>query len=209
MATDQDSSNYPVIKNMDRPSLDTTTVNRYRAEVLRTIARCRNCICTDDGGMALNPEFSRMPARPGRGIGCNRWYLVHKCIQWYDCYCAARMHQPDIEPGVSLQDYQNALNGIPDAVKDMHPNYEWNLIERFSMTWRQPRIKEEGNDRNMAFKHIDDRQLVPGTKEPYYLEGPGERDPMDVIFNPLMGGPGLSSRGFRRLRRNNIDGDEE
>ncbi|KAK6529761.1 hypothetical protein TWF281_008922 [Arthrobotrys megalospora] len=80
------------------------------------------------------------------------------------------MHQPQIEPGNSITDYQEALNNLPSGVKGARPNYEWNLAEGFSMTWQY------SGDSLPANQMAADRYLVPGTKEPHYLEGPTKGD---------------------------------
>ncbi|KAK6523921.1 hypothetical protein TWF281_001885 [Arthrobotrys megalospora] len=100
------------------------------------------------------------------------------------------MRQPEIVVGNSITDYQNALNNIPLKIKLAHMNYEWKLGEKFSMSWQQIHDRQGGGSQVTNNRH---RELVPGTKEPYYVEGPGSGDPMERVGGPLWGFGGLTA----------------
>lgn len=75
------------------------------------------------------------------------------------------MLQPGVEQGNSISSYQRALDKIPFAVKQQYPGYAWEPAPLFSMSWKNLGSVPD------APPYTDNRELVPGTKEPYYVEG--------------------------------------
>ncbi|KAK6534292.1 hypothetical protein TWF281_005620 [Arthrobotrys megalospora] len=101
------------------------------------------------------------------------------------------MKQPRIEPGNSITDYQNALNNVPLGVKLAHSQYEWNLAPQFSMSWqyltgKQGEGVEVGLSDSLGLAGPNNWELVPGTKEPYYVEGPSRVTAHEWMKGPLL-----------------------
>ncbi|KAK6534688.1 hypothetical protein TWF281_005992 [Arthrobotrys megalospora] len=201
---EKDPNAYPVIGGTKRPNIDEMLKPGDFSWIKRK--QCMNCLCSDDGDIIVNPS----PQRP-INYWCKTITTPPKCRLWYGsylfvpglvhtnggssytnsefsspgCRCSAEMLQPAIEIGNSITDYQNALNNIPMGIKLAHRGYEWNLAEKFSMSWQYLAREQGGSTTNT-------RELVPGTKEPYYLEGPDPkpRDWEQTLGNPLFGGSG-------------------
>ncbi|KAK6523578.1 hypothetical protein TWF281_001559 [Arthrobotrys megalospora] len=89
------------------------------------------------------------------------------------CFCWVKMLMPEYDSSVLLQDYQDAINNIPFAVKRTKPNWYWKGPAEIRMKWVEstPASGEGGP----AGGH---KELVPGTgtTEPYYLSGPDKYD---------------------------------
>ncbi|KAK6498818.1 hypothetical protein TWF481_011391 [Arthrobotrys musiformis] len=160
-----------------------------------TILKCHRCICEEDG--TLSPDFLPGGLKRHRndiGHNCNSWNDVQKCIYWYskvtppisrqkhvynycidanlladqkDCRCQTEMRQPEVDPSATLQEYQDALNKIPFGVKQQFPGYQWEPQPNFKMSWRS---MTAGNPDSADYEPVE-KWLVPGTAEPYYLEG--------------------------------------
>ncbi|KAK6340130.1 hypothetical protein TWF730_001901 [Orbilia blumenaviensis] len=94
------------------------------------------------------------------------------------------MYQPKPQPGSSVKAYQDALDNIPWLVKIQNPAYRWSPTEmgEFSMSWKPlGSSSQDGSGDPAGF----DKELLPGTKEPYYLEGPDMTDPQKPDFGWL------------------------
>ncbi|KAK6362021.1 hypothetical protein TWF730_005724 [Orbilia blumenaviensis] len=154
---------YPKFKGRRR--MDFNKVIDPASSALQARKQCMNCLCTQEGVMIKNPVMPKL-----NGYWCRQDYMVQRCPVWFNCRCQAEMLQPAIELGISIDDYQNALNNIPSSVKLAFWNYEWKLADRFSMSWQYLNRQEGGGGGNAAEETIE---LAPGTKEPYYVEGPG------------------------------------
>ncbi|KAK6512795.1 hypothetical protein TWF506_008960 [Arthrobotrys conoides] len=210
---DSNPDSYPRVGSGTRPRI---TTSMDILVLLGTLVQCKDCICLDDGTMAVNPAHAdHDPNESNQGI-CRQERLIPECTEWYEtvgCTCVFQVQQPSIEPS--------------NALKADHVDDKWDKLAKLSqLSWRNAGSGSGGTDRNpthegsprldrnVLYKGADDRQLVPGTKESYYLEGPGERDPIAWITGPSLNGPGLESPGFRRVRRDGVgegegEGDEE
>ncbi|KAK6523714.1 hypothetical protein TWF281_001686 [Arthrobotrys megalospora] len=169
LGMDTNPANYPTIGIRRRPDffMDYSTIRGRRNAVQRWIMMCRRCHCDQENG-----EMIPNPVAPYWSY-CADDAAVLKCEEWFDCFCTVYMNQPQIRPENSIADYQDALNRILEAVKQQHPSYKWNPPQApgISMTWNSGPYSK-GNQH--AEEEDNYRQLVPGTKEPYYLEGPGK-----------------------------------
>ncbi|KAK6530810.1 hypothetical protein TWF281_007647 [Arthrobotrys megalospora] len=99
--------------------------------------------------------------------------------------------------GNSITAYQEALNRIPQKLRELHPTFEWSPAVaqgRWSMTWNKP-----APDSDPA--PMVERYLVPGTKEPYYLEGPSQG--RDLSWDPFLlgGAAGWDGKGSYKTKR--------
>ncbi|KAK6339620.1 hypothetical protein TWF718_009016 [Orbilia javanica] len=76
------------------------------------------------------------------------------------------MLAPPKDPDIDISEYQDALNQIPFGVKQQFPGYRWKPSSGVDMSWSS---MTAGN--SYSREHKVERWLVPGTAEPYYLEG--------------------------------------
>ncbi|KAK6522904.1 hypothetical protein TWF281_002331 [Arthrobotrys megalospora] len=201
---DKDPNAYPVVGGMRRPA-----GTQPRGAFYNNRVRCENCLCSDEGDMYPNP----VPPGKWDYTWCKVQDTPLRCQLWFKCFCQATMHQPEIERGNSITSYQNALNDIPFRAKAQHPGFHWNPADRFSMTWLSMAKRPAGSEGEAPSQ----RELVPGTKEPYYLEGPsGERD-REWLESKLtglgtrLGGLGSGSGSVAHWKRSELEeeGPEE
>ncbi|KAK6504343.1 hypothetical protein TWF506_002546 [Arthrobotrys conoides] len=173
-------SNYPIIGGYHKYSLRDARDNNARRTRARTAYRmCTSCKCNSNGKMIPDPR--PRPTTPGAGmVYCGTSQAVAKCQLWYGCSCEAIMRHPQPDPEITVDEYQDALNNIPALVKIAHADYTWKFSEERSMTWLQP------SDAFQDTRGSTEEYLVPGTKEPYSLEGPDQGVPWSGIPNPLL-----------------------
>ncbi|KAK6496938.1 hypothetical protein TWF481_001919 [Arthrobotrys musiformis] len=143
---------------------------------------CRGCRCSD-GGEIILAWGPTLPKNAPVG-NCRSLYALPKCKLWFGCRCEVTMHQPGIDPGNSIEEYQNALNDIPFFVKAQNPAWRWNPMGDFSMSWRRMGSEGGGNSDKGA---MHEENLAPGEKERYYLEGPNEGDSLERDLKLLRG----------------------
>ncbi|KAK6526824.1 hypothetical protein TWF281_010022 [Arthrobotrys megalospora] len=135
-----------------------TRVRKWRAT-------CKTCEC-DESTSRLRP--GSMP----RGVRtCHNWEVAQKCENWFYCYCVYEMQQPPRFREVTVDEYQDALNRIPGEIKEAHPDYVWKPSPGWAMRWATSNTGSGPSE--SGYEQRSHRELVPGTKEPYYLEGPG------------------------------------
>ncbi|KAF3314856.1 hypothetical protein TWF173_004383 [Orbilia oligospora] len=141
------------------------------------LRKCRDCHC--------DPVSRRLTRGPGpdapddqrnhglnRG-GCYTRETPEKCENWFNCRCVMelRLDQPPRFREVTAEDYQDALDNIPDDIKKLDPEYVWRPSPGWEMTWNKN--SGGGRSRGGQSSHME---LAPDTKEPYYLEGPNDDD---------------------------------
>ncbi|KAF3280436.1 hypothetical protein TWF970_002656 [Orbilia oligospora] len=130
-------------------------------------SRCGQCYC--DIGAEADEIFTM-----GTGLGndCDR-DMLNLCKWFFGCYCT--------------------LTGAPDpkgtdiSLWDYFDQWEKNNNEKLPFRWRNRRSRrgplppgpfDPGYNHNSDTRNRQPfKQLVPGTKEPYYLEGPSFEDP--------------------------------
>ncbi|KAF3317628.1 hypothetical protein TWF173_010396 [Orbilia oligospora] len=105
--------------------------------------RRRSCIelckCDEDGKMVLNPDpvMTREGSekrKSGINHSCsgygNRWF-ADECALVYGCFCTADLFDnPDLVEGASVADYQAALDGLPETVKNQNEGFRFNAGAR-------------------------------------------------------------------------------
>ncbi|KAF3226147.1 hypothetical protein TWF192_007016 [Orbilia oligospora] len=101
--------------------------------------RRRSCIelckCDEDGTMVLNPDpvmtiEGSEKRKSGINHSCsgygNRWF-ADECALVYGCFCTADLFDnPDLVEGASVADYQAALDGLPETVKNQNEGFRFN-----------------------------------------------------------------------------------
>ncbi|KAF3308270.1 hypothetical protein TWF173_001585 [Orbilia oligospora] len=179
-----------------RPGPTFTRMQRQRS-------LCAYCDCTEQGDLVTTP---RVP--PSTTAHCSVDYILQRCKLWYNCVCQIIMRDPKYDPDTTIEEYQDALNRVPFWAKAQNPAWRWTPRNAggFSMTW-----EGLGTESTVPWLIEEtERELVPGTKEPYYLEGPDQRDPnqkdLSWLRGPLSGYGGLRSGSYKKR---SITGEEE
>ncbi|KAK6350668.1 hypothetical protein TWF718_003853 [Orbilia javanica] len=189
-----DRSLFPGIDDLNLP-LDYSvfpSAEQALAYIESAVRACKDCDCLEDGEMMPN-WFA------GSDGPCSTNRHVSLCQVVFGCYCSAKLTQPlPTSTAVTADEYQAALDKIPWGVRsDPRNRGYW---------WKYAPVNAEGKRAWMKapdgfhpgftyergpYRYSAHRQLVPGTKEPYYLEGP------DNSFNdvPLGRGEGWIGAG--------------
>ncbi|KAF3193276.1 hypothetical protein TWF225_010045 [Orbilia oligospora] len=133
---------------------------------------------TGQGKMIASPR----ERNPGiaRTLRCITHVATMKCQMWYNCRCEATMHQPEADPGITVEEYQDALDNIPLDIKIANSKYAWKFSEDQSLSWNYI------FDPDKSGSGQAEQYLVPGTKEPYYLEGADTGAARSGIPPPLL-----------------------
>ncbi|KAK6520716.1 hypothetical protein TWF506_000963 [Arthrobotrys conoides] len=194
----RDPSSYPTIDGRRREDYMAGLASPPKASKMRMRAKimsCENCDCSDQGDL-----IGTVRRVGGRQAICasDPWYTT-ECKEWYGCRCEVTMHQPDYDPGITVEDYQNALDGVPFWAKAQNPYWEWIPSNGggFSLSWKG--LSGEASGYNPPVDSGQTvKELVPGTKEPYYLEGPDQFDPVQEkslggLGSPFWGYEGIGS----------------
>ncbi|KAF3194468.1 hypothetical protein TWF225_007005 [Orbilia oligospora] len=168
--------------------------------VLSYQLKCRNCRCSYQGVVVPNPNY-----RPDIHFQrrCDTALISETCRTAAGCYCAATLIQPtNIPLTISDAEIQNTLDEIPKGIKKSHEGYVYrhgdgkefgfspfdldpNFILEYTLSdWDSDLALRNGDSPAPPSKisHSGNRQyLVPGTEEPYYLEGPESKDRLDEL----------------------------
>ncbi|KAK6541603.1 hypothetical protein TWF694_007403 [Orbilia ellipsospora] len=118
---------------------------------------CKHCQCDVDA--QLRPRYAAVYNDNWRARDCPDQARVDVCIAVYRCYCYISLQNPKRIKGIIAtdQDYQDAIDNIPEVIKASNPNWKW----------RQGAPRGNGG---LTFSN--NRVKAPGTNEPYWLEGP-------------------------------------
>ncbi|KAK6521616.1 hypothetical protein TWF506_001829 [Arthrobotrys conoides] len=149
-----------------------------RNAILIGVNDCKDCDCLDDGEMI--PNWFK-----GTDGTCKTDRDTSICQLVYGCYCSALLTQPQPTfTGVTAEDYQNAMDQIPWSVRVDPRNYGyWWKNAPTNAQGRRVWLKAPDNYiPGFTYSRGGHKELVPGTKEPYYLEGP-ESDYDDIPLN--------------------------
>ncbi|KAF3315342.1 hypothetical protein TWF173_003885 [Orbilia oligospora] len=179
---DPDPAHYPNIDGT-RPEVNEREGSRaVNLLVNRFLRKCRQCRCAEDlRTIVKNPEHETI--RGGLEPGVDRTYLcifektARRCAPWYGCYCSIVMKQQDMDPDISVEAYQDSLNNLPFGVKQRHRDYKWRGGHYGEMGWQYDTAYPPSD----WFDSAGGRERVPGTAEPYYLEGP---DKAEIFTGP-------------------------
>ncbi|KAK6541604.1 hypothetical protein TWF694_007404 [Orbilia ellipsospora] len=137
---------------------------------------CTKCRCRKNGVMIPAPNAHQILV-PVIGEHLVNEYkdscpdddAVNTCINVYHCYCFATLnagyHNRKATKATN-QEIIDALNQISPLVKLANPNWGYRRSKSSSVAlrWDPDFLGPVSNNH---------RRLAPGTKEPYYLEGPG------------------------------------
>ncbi|KAK6354306.1 hypothetical protein TWF730_008716 [Orbilia blumenaviensis] len=160
-----DPDAYNEINGHRRPSFSGMTQLARRDALRGKLRRCEvGCRCNEHGTIVTGPPTTV------RHFSCVRSTYPLKCMHWWNCRCEIKMEQPEVEPGNTVNEYYRALNNVPDHIKLQFPDYEWKISDRFTMSWKSADGRSGGNTND------NERYLVADEKEPYYLEGPTQRN---------------------------------
>ncbi|EGX44615.1 hypothetical protein AOL_s00188g283 [Orbilia oligospora ATCC 24927] len=78
----------------------------------------RHCKCNEHGGVELRPKLG----------GCSSKFKADKCAVALGCYCTAVLVQPTANiPGATLADFQDAIDRIPETIRNDNPYYWWEM----------------------------------------------------------------------------------
>ncbi|KAK6518113.1 hypothetical protein TWF506_005274 [Arthrobotrys conoides] len=122
------------LRRLSRNDFRGLTGPGYRMKVAKHAARrwihgCLDCECDQETAEIIaNPRDlgtmvdgrSRNRCKPEPGS-----QKPQACRSWWNCFCQAKALQPDIVEGEDFADHFDALNRLPQAFRDQHPDYEW------------------------------------------------------------------------------------
>ncbi|KAK6544020.1 hypothetical protein TWF694_000734 [Orbilia ellipsospora] len=184
---DDDPTHYPVFEGgpRRRPTFRHRPPDRsIRNNWGRRSVRCRNCLCDrETGAMIPNPVRRHYAIVDG---SCTNQGVANRCMAWYGCHCVWNLLQPPQATDISVVDYQDALNKIPKVIKDTNPNWRWNSIGPDGPSLMKWQSSAAGGQAQSDLIYSDHRRLAPGTKEPYYVEGPSGAETWDWSSSPLL-----------------------
>ncbi|KAK6510892.1 hypothetical protein TWF506_009983 [Arthrobotrys conoides] len=176
IAMDQDPSHYPNIQGTRQTAERFKSERDFKMTMTREFTRCRRCKCDEEDDRTIIPDLTvRIPgvSRTGNYQRCHSYTVSDRCRYWHGCYCLIVMKQRDKNPEISIGEYQDALNNLPLYVKKTYPGYVWKSGGGFGMKWQY----DTAYPPSSWFDSAGDKELVPGTDEPYYLEGPDKVPP--------------------------------
>ncbi|EPS41226.1 hypothetical protein H072_4889 [Dactylellina haptotyla CBS 200.50] len=129
--------------------------------VLRIIetqqSRCIECECTPEG--LLTTSDSRLCRSPD---------TVNWCVFRLGCYCTAILLPKPTATGVSVEDYSDILDLFAASSANDQPAAPASRKKSGFQLPQGAEVIDLDSPEPMGY-----RRLVPGTKEPYYVEGPG------------------------------------
>ncbi|EGX54342.1 hypothetical protein AOL_s00004g375 [Orbilia oligospora ATCC 24927] len=182
----------------------------YRIELVLQTKRLQSCHINLNVGIAVVLiKVSLFPTRTiglisiFNGDVTPRLFQRRAGLQQVGCYCAATLIQPtNIPLTISDAEIQDTLDEIPKGIKKSHEGYVYrhgdgkefgftpfdldpNFILEYTLSdWDSDLALRNGDSPAPPSKisHSGNRQyLVPGTEEPYYLEGPESKDRLDEL----------------------------
>ncbi|KAK6524495.1 hypothetical protein TWF281_011402 [Arthrobotrys megalospora] len=173
----------------------------HKSRALEQIAAyqvsCKVCGC-DEGGAIIPRDFDSSRK-------CKQWQ-ADRCSVVFACYCMAELIQPTAIPGeASLQEYQDALNRIPQTVRNGNPNYFWRMHGLGGRPWDVIAWEPSDFDRMVRGPPRRVIDAPPGLydagwrrDEPFYLSGPEPTRSRRVYPNAL--GPGAWETKFKHSK---------
>ncbi|KAK6526823.1 hypothetical protein TWF281_010021 [Arthrobotrys megalospora] len=207
LAMDENPDNYVEFpttgdRPFRRPEFRGLNQNAAMAKAREWKNKCENCNCDSKTGRLVKNNVPR-PQKNGKqatGKHAGRYKCNgntgDKCMAWFGCKCNYLLKQPPKDEAIPLADYQKALDYVPQGLKDRFPDYRWKPHgdQGASLGFSPGYTSRGASLSNEDIEFLPQRELVPGTKEPYYLEGPGHRSPWDALGKPYLndgigGGP--------------------
>ncbi|KAK6508356.1 hypothetical protein TWF506_010450 [Arthrobotrys conoides] len=181
---------------------------------------CKNCHCSPDGVVIHNTNRRSQIHIPHQKR-CNTFLIAQICRTAVGCYCTATLVQPtDIPLTISDAEIQNTLDEIPRGIKKAHEGYVYrhgngkefgftpfDLDPNFILTDTELSLRNGDSPAPPSkMSYSGNRQyLVPGTKEPYYLEGPDSEDSLNSI-RARYGSPDLGFLGYKQHSKRDVSG---
>ncbi|KAK6342040.1 hypothetical protein TWF730_001521 [Orbilia blumenaviensis] len=197
----------PLIPNsayQDWPSLYPRTKagrRSARQHIFREQAKCRTCTCTED----LIMEKSDPPRGRRNLAWCRTTETVNICVVIYGCFCTVKLANPEPTlPGIPLHEYYDTIFKIPPEAFGANPDWAWDpsgyakhnggYRSRAERQHQASQLMEK--DDYLDFLNPHSKELAPGTKEPYYLEGPSRSFSPDVWRGSFRGGSSFGEGGL-------------
>ncbi|KAK6350674.1 hypothetical protein TWF718_003859 [Orbilia javanica] len=135
---------------------------------------CKRCRCSSSG--MIEPDYTPLFGLASQAA-CNNIVKSLRCTFQLGCYCYQQLGNPDPEEGVSIEEYQNAINQL--GLTEKHGNPGWGY---------QGLVPSEPHPGDPYRTH--GRQRAPDTKEPYWLEGPEYHQDLKKMASEM--GDGIS-----------------
>ncbi|KAK6534754.1 hypothetical protein TWF281_006055 [Arthrobotrys megalospora] len=149
-----------------RYDLDTAAGRKgARDNIRKRQNKCKQCSCTEGG--LITPNYFDKACRSRR--------TALMCAFVYGCYCYKELGQPDPDASVPVEDYMGALSKLGLTEKHGNANWKWKHDPSEGSSLSAPSSSDPYRTKP---------ELAPGTKEPYWLEGP---DRHDVNWGTRMG----------------------
>ncbi|KAK6356132.1 hypothetical protein TWF718_000505 [Orbilia javanica] len=152
------------------------------------------CLCSPEGRITINRNpVASLPGSVGRGRGdthaCNRRpEYPDECAIVYGCFCTAPLvDNPDTVPGATVADYQEALDRLPETVKNDNEGFLFNAGSRVG-----------GPDEWIGFTEA--RRLFPGGRPVRPPGAPPRASYLDFEIPPEAvqeGDPMIDADGFQ------------
>ncbi|EPS43842.1 hypothetical protein H072_2037 [Dactylellina haptotyla CBS 200.50] len=186
----------PTSRHRDWDALDAQYGTEYTDGLIRQLeAQCRECRC-DYSNRGARPEGFRLIV--AGGTNCHAVPTVNICMNILGCFCHKELVIEDDEPQLGAERSDWRLNQGFDNIPVAN---EFANLQTYG-----------GNSKGLVqrpnyWEEIDGsfRRLAPGTKEPYYLEGPGGSGTwFESILRDGLGGFGSPRRAKGLNKRSDI-----
>ncbi|KAK6534102.1 hypothetical protein TWF281_005440 [Arthrobotrys megalospora] len=126
-----------VIRTNYRKLAGTPDERKDMMEVLgRWQAYCTNtCSCDPETGKLIAPPPRVGAGAAGAAGNCLQDYQAMRCSVLFGCWCWAQLGQPDssgLDSFFLFEDFQHAINGIPQTVVNANPGWGWRVPAEFA-----------------------------------------------------------------------------
>ncbi|KAJ6258288.1 hypothetical protein Dda_7209 [Drechslerella dactyloides] len=144
----------------------------------RLFETCLQCACTRDDSEAT---LKQVRLTKNSGSDCDNDFAVYQCTEWLRCYCSSRLGAvPEDDGGPAIYEPKKDPDDDGDGDDDKKPGRKKGRFRKLGQTIKRIFRIGKGSSRYQPLDGADidntdphPRHQVSGTKEPYYLEGPG------------------------------------
>ncbi|KAF3213244.1 hypothetical protein TWF192_009783 [Orbilia oligospora] len=137
---------------------------------------CRQlCECNDEGAIVPRERY-------GINHACGKQWQANRCFIVLGCYCTAELVQPVVEgEAATIEEYQAALDRIPQTVRNDNPDYFWRMNGLGRRPWEVMTWVASEMDIDMAYRprmamdgsgREPEPPLVPESEPGIPLSGP-------------------------------------
>ncbi|EPS36420.1 hypothetical protein H072_10050 [Dactylellina haptotyla CBS 200.50] len=177
---------------------------RTDEHILNNIDICKKCGCSDDPQDPSDEHTFSLAAVEGSDT-CTQ-YVVQICELIFGCYCIKVLKAKTYEGGEA-----DALRSIMTLFQGGSPPNE----QRETLDSDEESIAEDIRDKEWynsdpipVYFESSNRRKVPGTKEPYYVEGPGVKGRPSRDYFLGLGGVYVANRVFGKGGKGHLKRDE-